>query len=801
MFTAQMKRRVSELLLGLGVAVTATASAQGTLNKYGNPLTHPAKPTTAAITAEELRTRLYIFADDSMQGRQFNTVGNMKGTAYIGSELKRLGLEPGGDNGGYFQRLPYVHRMFTDKSTLNVGGATLAINADFAIAPGASAPKPISGVVAIYGGVDGDTTKQVTAAQAAGKFVIMSPSATPQGGGTGGRGGAGAFGGGAAGAGGNVPPQLPAGCPAPAQGGRGNAGRGGAGGGPTVSTVSAATLARFSDAVAIALVDLDGVAVAARAVVSNPLTAVMPTAPGGAGGAGGGGRGGRGGGDTDPSVLVAAGVPMPNPAFKAVPGDMVVTNGNGVAIVRNGSVVSGTLPKGWTPEIVKAKADSMVKKSADSTAVAVARRDTILATAKRLLAAGSRSGTAMFAGNSIPLDSAQIVSLACGAGGAGRGGAGGAAGGRGGAAGGGRNGGGAAGGVVVVPPPTFHLTSTAAMKILGANVTSAQPGAAGGSVTAYLQWQEMPSDWARNVIAIVRGSDPKLAGEYVAIGAHNDHNGLRLGGNPIDHDSLKAFNDENLRLQMLVVKGDLRAISAAQRAAIHVNMDSIRKIHPVPRIDSVLNGADDDGSGSMGVLEIAEAVAKMPVKPKRSIIFIWHTGEEAGLNGSAYWAANPTVPIDSVVAQINIDMIGRGRAEDMVGGGPNYVGAVGSKRLSTALNKEMLAVNAAEPPTKKLRIDYRFDDQTLGVAQDGKPASWPGYNSIYTRSDHFNYARRCIPIVFFFTGLHGDYHQPTDEPQYIDYPHYSMITNYIKDLLVDVASKPVRPALDNVCTR
>ncbi len=801
MFTAQMKGRVNALLLGLSVAISATATAQGPLNKYGNPLTHSAKPTTAAITAEELRTRLYIFADDSMQGRQFNTVGNMKGTAYIGSELKRLGIEPGGDNGGYFQRLPYVHRMFTDKSTLNVGGATLAINADFVVAPGASAPKAISGVVAIYGGVDGDTTKQITSAQAAGKFVIMSPSAPPQGAAAGGRGGAGAFGGGAGGAGGNAPIQLPAGCPQPAgRGGPGaGGGRGGAGGGPTVSQVSAATLARFSDAVAIALVDLDGIAAATRAGISNPLTAVMPTAPGATGGAGG--RGGRGGGDTDPSVLVAAGVPMPNPAFKAVPGDMVVSNGNGVAIVRNGAVVSGTLPKGWTPEIVKAKADSMVKKSADSSAVAVARRDTILATAQRLLAAGSHSGAAMFAGKSIPLDSGQIVTLACSAGGAaGRGGAGGAAGGRGGAA-GGRNGGGAAGGGVVVPPPTFHLTNAAAMKILGANVTGAQPGAAGGSVTAYLQWQETPSDWARNVIGIVRGSDPKLAGEYVAIGAHNDHNGLRVGGNPIDHDSLKAFNDENLRLQMLVVKGDLRAISAAQRAAIHVNMDSIRKIHPVARIDSVLNGADDDGSGSMGVLEIAEAVAKMPVKPKRSIIFIWHTGEEAGLNGSAYWAANPTVPIDSLVAQINIDMIGRGRVEDMVGGGPNYVGAVGSKRLSTALNKEMLAVNAAEPPARKLRIDYRFDDQTLGVAQDGKPASWPGYNSIYTRSDHYNYARKCVPIVFFFTGLHGDYHQPTDEPQYIDYPHYSMIDNYIKDLLVDVANKPTRPALDNVCTR
>ena len=126
---------------------------------------------------------------------------------------------------------------------------------------------------------------------------------------------------------------------------------------------------------------------------------------------------------------------------------------------------------------------------------------------------------------------------------------------------------------------------------------------------------------------------------------------------------------------------------------------------------------------------------------------------------------------------------------------------MGSKRLSADLNKQMLAVNAAEPPARKLRIDYRFDDATLGTSVDGKPISWPGYNNIYGRSDHFNYAKKCIPIVFFFTGLHGDYHQNTDEPQYIDYPHYSLITNYIRDLLVSVANRPVRPSLDNVCTR
>jgi hypothetical protein len=716
---------------------------------------------------------LYIFSDDSMQGRQVATVGNMKGTAYISSELRRLGVEPGGDNGGYFQRLPYVHRMFTGQSTLSVGGATLALNTDFAIAPGAQAPNDWSGVVAIYGGVDGDSAHEITAAQAAGKFVILSPGLAGTGGGRGNGGGFGGVNFTVGGVPGGNPAQLPAGCPQPGPGGRGGPGRGGAN---PVGAVSAASQERFAGAAAIALVDLDALSAAQRAVISNPLAATAV----------GGGRGGA----ADPAAMAVAAVATPNPAFKATAGDMVITRGNQIAIVRGGTLVSGVLPTGWTPETVRQKADSMARKSADSTALVVARRDTIAAAARRLLAANSHSGSAIFQGKSIALDSSQIMALACAPAAAGRGGANG----RGGR--GGRQGG--AGATAALT--TLHLTSAAAAKLLGGNVDGMQAGTSGGAVSSHLEYVEAPSDWARNVVGIVRGSDPKLAGEYVAIGAHNDHNGLRLGGR-IDHDSLKAWNDENLRLQLQVVKGDLRAITPAQRAAIHVNMDSIRKIHPVARIDSVQNGADDDGSGSMGVLEIAEAVAKMPVKPRRSIIFIWHTGEEAGLLGSSYWTANPTVPIDSVVAQINIDMIGRGRAEDMVGGGPNYLGAVGSKRLSMDLNRQMLAVNAAEPAAKKLRIDYRFDDATLGTSVDGKPASWPGYNNIYGRSDHANYANKCVPIVFFFTGLHGDYHQNTDEPQYIDYPHYSLITNYIRDLLVDVANKPTRPALNNVCTR
>jgi hypothetical protein len=136
------------------------------------------------------------------------------------------------------------------------------------------------------------------------------------------------------------------------------------------------------------------------------------------------------------------------------------------------------------------------------------------------------------------------------------------------------------------------------------------------------------------------------------------------------------------------------------------------------------------------------------------------------------------VPLEQVVSQINIDMIGRGRADDLPGGGPDYVAVVGSKRLSDDLANMVVAANKQQK--KPLTLDYQFDDSV----------TWAGYNNIYGRSDHFNYARKGIPIAFFFTGLHGDYHQLTDEPQYIDYPHYSRITNDIRDLMVNVANGP-----------
>jgi hypothetical protein len=575
--------------IALAAAVPNLSLAQtgGTVNRYGNPARVSPAPTTPAISVRDLQIRLYQFADDSMMGRQVGRLGNYKGTAYIAAEAKRLGMVPAGDNGSYFQVLPYHVKEFTNHSRMTVDGNPLAWEKDFVAVPGPRAPRPISAVPVIFGGVEGDTTREISAAQSAGKFVVL--------------------------------------LPAPA--GAATAGRGGRAGG-----FGALGPSRFADAAAVATVDLDGLSPAARAAINVPTVASQSAA---------GGRGGRGG---------------------------------------------------------AAAADSL----------------TILKQALQALQ----------------------------------------------------------------PAATIRLTrATAARLFHRATIDGLTPGGVGGVVSASLDYVELPSEWARNVVAIIPGSDPVLRHEYVAIGAHNDHIGMRA---PADKDSVKAFNDARNRI--LLAK-DMIAVTPAELATIHVNMDSIRKIHPKARMDSVSNGADDDGSGSMGVLEIAEAISSMKVKPKRSTLFVWHTGEEAGLVGSRYFTENPTVPMDSVVAQINIDMIGRGRAEDLPGGGPDYVGVVGSFFDSKDLGDEVAAVNKKE--SKPLAFDYRYDT-TL---------TWTGYNNIYGRSDHFNYAKQGVPIAFFFTGLHGDYHQLSDEPEFIDYPHYARIASYLKDLVVEVGNGP-RPRMN-----
>jgi Peptidase family M28 len=578
-FVLKTAHRAAPIALTLVVMGTLAGPLQAQKrNKYGYPEKHAPRSTTAAITQNDLMTRLYIFADDSMMGRQVGRVGNMKGTAYIARELQRLGVQPAGDNGTYFQELPASVNRFTD-AKLSVDGADLRFNTDFTATPGPVAPKPVGTVQVVFGGVQGDTVNTITAEQANGKFVVV--------------------------------------LPAQFTGGRGNRGGGGGRGG------APARPNPLAGAAAVAVVNLDNLSPAAIAAVNTPERATVTL--------------GRGGATGPPAQ----------------------------------------------------------------------------------------------------------------------------------------------------PQATFRLTSAAAAKLFGGKaVNTLTAGAAGGTVTAELTHSSTPKgEWARNVVGIVPGSDPKLNGQYVAIGAHPDHVGFN--NNPVDHDS--AFAALHAAMLMSIVGRDtIRELTPEQRASIRINVDSLRKIRPARR-DSISNGADDDGSGSMAVLEIAEAIARMQTKPRRSILFVWHNGEESGLQGSRFFTENPTVPKDSIVAQINIDMIGRGRAEDVPGGGPNYLGVVGSNRLSAELGSMVAAVNKRQKTP--FQLDYRMDEdvtRTFGSA----------YNNIYGRSDHANYARIGIPIAFFFTGLHGDYHRVTDEPQYIDYPHYTRITNYIRELLVEVANRDKRPSLD-----
>ncbi|HEX2722597.1 MAG TPA: M28 family peptidase, partial [Gemmatimonadaceae bacterium] len=317
---------------------------------------------------------------------------------------------------------------------------------------------------------------------------------------------------------------------------------------------------------------------------------------------------------------------------------------------------------------------------------------------------------------------------------------------------------------------------------LGVALANARPGTLGRTLHGDIRYKNTDTP-GRNVIAIVRGSDARLKNQYVALGAHSDHVGVRRGG-PVDHDSLRAFNQ--IAERIVVARTRVQpgfpgsGLAPAERASLKVNVDSLRRVRPA-RLDSIHNGADDDGSGSVGLLEIAELFAGTNPKPKRSILFVWHTAEESGLFGSEYFTDHPTIPRDSIVSQINIDMIGRGEAADMPGGSPDYVQLLGARRLSTEFGDIIEKVNTTGKHA--LKLDYTFD-------ADKHP------EQLYCRSDHYEYARYGIPIVFMSTGGHADYHQVTDEPQYISYPHLARVATFAADLAKTVANMDHRPLVD-----
>jgi hypothetical protein len=527
-------------------------------------MTSPAR-TSAAITAEDTKTRIFLVADDSMLGREAGARGNFVMTAYIAREMERLGLEPGGENGTWFQTIPMVRRSTDPMSTLTVRGETLVVPRDFVpILPTAtvrlSPDLPAARYQTVYGGRAGDSSVTLSDAQVNGRIIIL--------GGPFGRDGQ------------------------PTR---------------TYSTAAAATIAKYPRAAAIMIAALE------------------------------------------------------------------LQTGN----TRRGA------GKGLAGRMTEART-----------------------------------------------------------------------------------------------PFGILVSSAAASTIMGGSLSSIKPGTRGADVLAKVRFVDRPVDApARNVIAIVRGSDPALEGEYVAIGAHSDH--LGPASRAVDHDSLIAWNRV-----MRPNGGDARVAGSSvptpeQKTRIAVILDSLRKFHP-PRRDSIYNGADDDGSGSVALLEIAESLAGGK-RPRRSILIVWHTGEEAGLLGSAWFTGHTTVPHDSIVAQINMDMVGRGEKRDNPAGGPRYIQVIGSRRLSDDLGNVVDSVNAAK--SVPYGIDYSFDA--------------PGHvQNRYCRSDHYMYARTGIPIAYISRGYHPAYHQVTDEPQYISYTGLADVATFVGEIAVAVANRNDRVRVD-----
>ncbi|HUQ47825.1 MAG TPA: M28 family peptidase [Gemmatimonadaceae bacterium] len=324
-------------------------------------------------------------------------------------------------------------------------------------------------------------------------------------------------------------------------------------------------------------------------------------------------------------------------------------------------------------------------------------------------------------------------------------------------------------------PVGILVTRAVAEALMKAPLATLQPGMMGQTVDMDIRFDLRPVEApARNVIAIIRGSDPALRNQYVAIGAHSDH--LGMVATPVDHDSVRAFN------KIMRPEGGQtpnRQVTPEQAIAIRNVLDSLRRLRPA-RLDSVYNGADDDGSGSVALLEIAESFAA-GARPRRSIILVWHTGEEGGLLGSAWFAEHTTVPHDSIIAQINMDMVGKGTAADLPTGGPRNLQVIGSRRLSTDLGDVVDSVNAKR--SVPYIIDYSFD--TPRHPQNR-----------YCRSDHYMYARTGIPIAYISRGYHQDYHQVTDEAQYIDYQGLANVAGFVREIAIALADRDDRVRVD-----
>ena len=542
-----VRRLVSAGMLLLSVLAVGCAGATQRAPESG---------TVAAITPSDLERRLRTIADDSMMGRASGGAGDYKAAEYIASEFRRLGLEPAGENGTYFQTVPFWTAAVDPISHLDVEGSALVLGHDFLPASLAAPRRQLQDVQVVYGGSLGNPETMIGPEQAEGRVVVLTSPQTSL-------------------RGIRLDPR------------------------------------RFAGAKAIALAMLEYVP----------------------------------------------------PEF--------------TARLRDGRPVNDT---------------------------------TTIAT---------------------------IV-------------------------------------------PVVWITRSAAATLLGADPGGLTPGSAGKRVSGVFGFSHTLVPYpARNVVAILRGSDPALRGEYVSLTAHNDHVGFDR--TPVDHDSLRAFNRV---MRPMGADSPLRDPTPAEWTRIRAILDSLRRAHP-PRLDSIRNGADDDGSGTVSILEIAEAMAR-GAHPRRSILFVSHTGEEDGLVGSRWYTDHATVPVDSIIGEIDQDMVGRGTATDYPHdgtgpGGPTYLEVIGAKRLSRQFGEALDSANAHQPVPFVFNLEYD---------QPGHPLQY------YCRADHFSYARYGIPAVALSRGEHLDYHQVTDEAQYIDYQDLARVSKMVFDMATMLANAPERPKLD-----
>ncbi|MCG6956930.1 MAG: M28 family peptidase [Gemmatimonadetes bacterium] len=561
------------------------------------------RPTVADITPNDLRTRLYGFADDSMMGRRIGELGNYKGTAYVAAEFERLGLKPAGEGGTYFQNLPYGPMGFDKASSqLRIGGRAASTGQDWIpLTPstfnGLGGTADLSNVVAVFAGTWGDQTP-LDPAVFNGKVVVFAGG--------------------------------------PPAGFRMGRGRGGGGAIPSCDSVP------------------DRFGADAAVEYEEAMRAQAPQAPRGRGGAG---------------------------------------------FARDTRAVD-----------------------AGAAAVLFVNLDDQPGAANAAFA--QRSGMR-------PDPSPAGV------------------------------------------PAGASITRATAERIFGRPVDELTVGAQGRAVSGHWDYAWHMSEWpARNVIAILPGSDPARAGEYVLVSAHNDHNGVN--NRPVDHDSLRAVN------KVTRPQGANDPVCRPNPVQLH-EIDSLiaraRSIRP-PRMDSIMNGADDDGSGTVIMLEVAERFAAE--HPARSIIFVSHEGEEAGLLGSRWFTDHPTIPLDSIAGALNMDMEAKGHVGQVKFGGPTSIQILGARRLSREFGGIIDSVNAVRPVV--MAVDHSWDVPANPLNR-------------FCRSDQVNYVHHDVPVAYFSTGYSEDYHQPTDEPEYADYDHMAKIGGFIHDIAMAIATRKDRPKI------